>query len=262
MENTRARHRYRIKLSSSTGIHIMYDNALSLVKPRPVKPLVLVEEINHRVFNDYSQAIASIRLAAKNHISVEVREALASAALRLHLYADAHRAHQAPSGPNGTDLAIYLEALCVAITAARLEDRGVQLTFAAQPMILPADRCWLVALIVSELITNAARHGLCGGSGNIRVELELDRAWVSCRVIDDGLAPKNPKPGKGMDIVSDLASALGGQAAWRFGAPGAIAELTFPLHLEIEKTTRNLSESPGMEARQIGSPPSTNGNAS
>jgi two-component sensor histidine kinase len=240
----------------------MYKNSTCSPTALQAEPLMLVEEINHRVFNEYAQAIASIRLAAKGLKSDEARDELASVASRLQLYADAHRAHQAPVGAYSADLAVYLETLCVAVMAARLEGRGVLLTFSATPVLLAAERCWLAALIVSEFITNSARHGLRGGAGNMRVELDLDVAWVSCRVIDDGLAPKTLMPGRGMDIVTGLANVLGGQAAWRFGARGTIAELTFPLHPQVKKARRVSGGVARIAPQQISSFPTTNGNLS
>jgi two-component sensor histidine kinase len=240
----------------------MSDHAICSPAALLVQSLILVEEINHRIFNEYTQAIASIRLAAKKIHSNEAHVELASMASRLQRYADVHRAHQAPVGTCSVDLAIYIERLCVAVTSARLEDRGVQLTFAAVPVILAAERCWLVALIVSEFMTNSARHGLRGGAGNMRVELELDNSWVSCRVIDDGVPLKTSAPGRGMDIVTGLASALGGQAAWRFSARGTIAELIFPLHPEVENAGRVSSGSHWLSAQQINCFPTTIGNLS
>jgi two-component sensor histidine kinase len=237
----------------------MYNNTICSIAALQAGSLILVEEINHRIFNEYAQAIASIRLAARRLGSDQAREELGLVASRLQLYADAHRAHQAPVAPYSADLAIYLETLCVAVTAARLEGRGVLLSFAATSVLLATERCWLVALIVSEFISNSARHGLRGGAGNMRVELELDSAWVSCRVIDDGIPPRTLKPGRGMDIVTGLAGMLGGQAAWRFGAAGAIAELTFPIQLPDEKAASSLGGHTQVVAPQISSSPKTRG---
>jgi NAD(P)H-dependent FMN reductase len=79
--------------------------AIETISPAsaPIEPLILVEEISHRVVNEYSQAIAIIRLAAAEVVSREAREALGSAATRLIHFAEAHRALQAPRG-SGIDV--------------------------------------------------------------------------------------------------------------------------------------------------------------
>ena len=60
--------------------------------PLRLEPLILVQEISHRVVNEYTQAIAGIRLAAAGVASPEGRLALVAAATQLHVYAEAHRA--------------------------------------------------------------------------------------------------------------------------------------------------------------------------
>jgi two-component sensor histidine kinase len=191
-------------------------------------PLILVQEISHRVVNEYTHAIAAIRLAAADIPSVAARTALLRTAAALRDFAEAHRALQAPDTDARANLGEYLERLCSAITTATLRDRGIRLTLATEPVLLPADRCWRVALIVSELITNAARHGLKGGSGEILVEIEDAAGEVICRVGDNGRPDATRAPSRGMSVVRGLAAELGGVVAWRFTADGATAELTFP----------------------------------
>jgi two-component sensor histidine kinase len=134
-----------------------------------IEPLLLIEEISHRVYNEYAQAIAGIRAAARNAGSSAARGALESAAARLVQFADAHRALQAPRENEEMDLAGHLRTLCAVTTAATLRDRDIHITLDAKPTILLAGRCWRVALIVAELITNSVRHGFQGQSGEIRV---------------------------------------------------------------------------------------------
>ena len=193
------------------------------------EPLLLVEEITHRVINEYAQAIAGIRLAARKAASNEAQAALAAAASRLLSFAEAHRALQAPVLGGNVDLADTLHRLCATMSAARLQERGIRLTLSDVPVSLAAGRCWRVALIVSELITNSMRHGLRGGPGNIRVEVEVRDQTVICRVIDDGCGKAAVKPGRGFDVVMGLASEIGGGVGWCFAPDGARVELEFPV---------------------------------
>ena len=189
--------------------------------------LLLVQEISHRVMNEYSQAIAGIRLAARAVASDEARAAFATAATRLLSYAEAHRALQAPTSTGSADLADYLGRLCSTMTASRLQERGVRLTLSAESVTLSAERCWRISLIVSELITNSLRHGLKNGPGHIRVELEAGNPTIVCRIVDDGCGPSALKPGCGFKVVAGLASEIGGTVRWSFGPEGASAELIF-----------------------------------
>jgi two-component sensor histidine kinase len=195
----------------------------------PSQPLILVEEISHRVVNEYTQVIAEIRLAAAETASMEARHVLASAAIRLRKFAEAHRALQAPTSADIGDLGSYLERLCATISSASLDERGVGLTLRTVTVCLPAQRCWRVALIVSELITNAVHHGLKGGQGKVVVEMEYAGLEVCCRVTDNGKAVPNHSPGRGLKIVKTLAAELGGEIQVRFSPNGACVELVFPL---------------------------------
>ncbi len=107
------------------------------------------------------------------------------------------------------------------LTAVSLRDRGIRLTLATERIELNAARCWRVALIVSELITNAARHGLQGGPGNIFIDLEVVGLEVGCRVRDDGRTVTVHRPARGSAIVNKLATELMGDVRGRFGPEGS-----------------------------------------
>jgi two-component sensor histidine kinase len=193
-----------------------------------VEPLILVQEISHRVVNEFTHAIASLRLAAAGSASEEARETLTKAASQLRCFADAHRALQRPRSQDAVDVGEYLARLCAASMAAGLQDRGVRLNLSCDAVYLNAERCWRTALIVSELVTNSVRHGLRGGPGQVAIELLEDGEAVVCRVSDNGVANPLTQPARGLCIVEGLALDLQGEVTWRFGASGTTALLTFP----------------------------------
>ncbi|TPG42663.1 sensor histidine kinase [Sphingomonas koreensis] len=196
--------------------------------PHQAEPLLLVEEISHRVINEYTQAIAGLRLAARGVANGEAQTVLTQAAARLLTFADAHRALQAPIADGTVDLADALARLCATMSVARLQERGIKLTLSAASLPLAAGRCWRVALIISELITNSMRHGLAGRPGSIRVELDVGDPETRCRVVDDGCSKQPIKPGRGFGVVTGLASEIGGAVGWCFGPSGTTVELSFP----------------------------------
>ena len=93
---------------------------------------------------------------------------------------------------------------------------------------MTAEQCWYVGLIVSELITNAARHAFNERAGSIRVETRSMDDQVLCTVIDDGAAAVRPARGSGSEINDALAAQLGGTLSRTFSANGTTATLTFP----------------------------------
>lgn len=193
---------------------------------RLARDLYLVEEITRRILNDYGEAIAALELASILECG-PTKLALNSAAARLWARAQAHRALQPPMAGGVIELSDYLEQVCAALSAARLAERGAWLTLVADEVWLDADRCWLVGLIVAELINNAARHGLSGGPGAISVKI-VNREWrVICAVANCG-SISGGRRGRGRRLVEAMAAELGGMVEWACGAEGCSVSLEFP----------------------------------
>jgi len=188
---------------------------------------LLVEEITHRVANEYTTAIAAISRIASRCTDIHARTALVGAARRLLDYADVHRALQPPVAGGPADLGLHLRGLCGAITRASLAERNIHLTLVEAAIEIDSEKCWRVGMIVCELITNAARHGLQYRGGGIIVELSTSDGAVVCQVTDNGKST-NPKPGRGMRITRALARELGGRVDWYFSHSGSTALLHFP----------------------------------
>src|SRR2546429_4155498 len=95
---------------------------------------------------------------------------------------------------------------------------------------LEGERCWKLGLIASELLTNVARHArFDAGHPELRVELMLAGNVVKCRVSDNGSAPEPIRRGRGLAIIGELASSLGGRVHTSCAAEGYSFLLTFPL---------------------------------
>ena len=197
----------------------------------PLQPLHLIEEISHRVANEYTEAIATLHLAAAGTGDARVRAALGGAAARLRAHAEAHRALLAPAAVGPVDLADYVGQVCASMTRASLADHGVRLLVDADEIWLESGRSWRVGLIVAELIRNAARHGLGGGPGAIRVSIAKTCGQVSCGVSDNGRLSGAAAPGRGRRLVEALAAELGGSVDWWFTPAGCLARLEIPMTL-------------------------------
>jgi two-component sensor histidine kinase len=195
----------------------------------PGEPLVLVEELNHRVINEFTHAVISIDEVAARTANPEAKAALSEAIVILRAYAAAHRTLQAPHTPGPVSLGDYLAGICAALCSARLRHQGVRLTLKPGSAMLDAALCWRVGLIVAELVTNAVRHGFGGGAGEIDIEFVVVGGAVQCRVRDNGRAVDEAPPARGRFLVEALATDLGGDVEWRFSPNGATVLLTVPL---------------------------------
>jgi two-component sensor histidine kinase len=162
--------------------------------------------------------------------SVAVKVALLDVADLLHHCADVHRALRMPDQGRLTDAARYLQQLCLSVTKYQLDRLAIRVSFSADELRLEGERCWKVGLIVSELLTNVARHAKFDGKRpELRVELMLSGNVVKCKVSDNGLAPEPVRRGRGLTIIGELASSLGGRVHTSCAAEGSYFLLTFPL---------------------------------
>ena len=218
--------------------HEMTKHILEL--PNPDGSLLL-RELNHRINNELTSTIYSISAKAVRSESVAVKTALLDVVDLLHQWADVHRALHMPDQGRLTDAARYLQQLCFSITKYRLDRVGICLLFSADDLQLEGEHCWKLGLIVSELLTNVARHARFEGRNpESRVELLLAGNIVKCRVSDNGSAPELIQRGRGLAIIGELASSLGGRVHTSWAAEGSSFLLTFPL-TEVEQRAAGAS---------------------
>lgn len=191
---------------------------------------LLLRELNHRIGNDLTSAICVISSKAVLSDSVAVKAALLDVVDLLHHCADVHRALHLPDHGRFTDAAKYLRQVCFSVTKYQLGRRAIRVLFSADDLRLEGERCWRVGLIVSELLTNVERHAQFDGRRpELRVELSLSGNVVRCRVSDNGSAPEPVRRGRGLAIIGELATSLGGQVHTSCAAQGYSFLLTFPL---------------------------------
>jgi two-component sensor histidine kinase/DNA-binding winged helix-turn-helix (wHTH) protein len=190
---------------------------------------LLLGELTHRVNNEFAAAIAAVSLAAARSPDSEVKSALAVVAGRLHGYVQINRHLQMPSRDTIVDASAHLRQLCQSISCSRLDCKGIELQFAGGPLEMNSERCWRLGMIVSELVTNAARHAFGDGGGKIQVELSRRGPFINCRVADDGTAPENIRRGRGLAIVEGLIAGLHGTINQYFRPGGSISDINFPV---------------------------------
>jgi two-component sensor histidine kinase len=197
--------------------------------PNPDESLLL-RELDHRIKNELTSAIYAVSAKAVHSDSVAVKAALLDVVDFLHQWGDVHRALYIPDQGRLTDAAKYLQQLCFSITKYRLDRLAIRVLFSADDLRLEGERCWKLGLIVSELLTNVARHvQFDGRHPELRVQLKLAGNVVKCRVSDNGSAPEPIRRGRGLAIVGELASSLGGRVHTSCAADGSSFLLTFPL---------------------------------
>ncbi|OSJ26517.1 hypothetical protein BSZ19_35185 [Bradyrhizobium japonicum] len=197
--------------------------------PNPDESLFL-RELNHRIRNELNSAIYAVSAKAVRSDSISVKAALLDVVDLLHQCADVHRALHVPDQRHLTDAARYLQQLCVSVAKYRLDRLAIRVVFSADDLRLEGERCWKLGLIVSELLTNVARHAQFDARHpELRVELMLAGQVVKCRVSDNGSASEPIRRGRGLAIIGDLASSVGGRVHTSCAAEGSSVLITFRL---------------------------------
>lgn len=189
---------------------------------------LLLREFSHRINNEFASAIGMISVASGRLGSREAKAALAAVQDRLHNYARVHHALQMPEYSSRIEAATYLRQLCRAICSAKLYAKGIKLLLIERPFQMESERCWRLGLILSELITNSARHAFRDSGGAIRVELLPSASIIECRVSDNGRSDPIVTPGNGTKIITSLAKSLSATIDQHFGPQGSAAVLRLP----------------------------------
>ena len=190
----------------------------------------LLRELQHRVKNNIQLMQSLIRMSAKGRQTDEVQELVSAAEFRLQAMASAqeamNRSVQAWTAPAG----ILLRE--VAESVGRAFEAGGNLDLQIADADLPNDIIHAVALIASELVTNAVKHGLTGGRGRILVRLEPLEDGFRLVVHDSGpgIDPGRASQSSGLGLVRALCRQIGGdfEIAYANGARCAVRFGTSP----------------------------------
>jgi two-component sensor histidine kinase len=191
---------------------------------------VLLREITHRVNNEFASAIQVVSFAAAKSPDRNVKAALAGVMEQLHNYARVHHALQMPASNDCIDASAYLSDLCASISRSKLENRNIELVLVESQFRMSSERCWLLGMIVAELITNAVRHAFDRNGGTIRIACRASGSFVECRVSDNGSgSTAHVRPGSGLKIIEALAQKLDAEFQFNFKEGGSESVLILPI---------------------------------
>ena len=201
---------------------------LAVTKQSLPEERLLIGELTHRIINEFTSLANMMSLATARTANIEARAALAAVMCRLDGYIRVHRALQMPQPGDLVDVSAHLRELCRSMSSSKLEHKNIHLVLVERPLVLSPEQCWLLELIVYELINNAARHAFDEAGGEIRGEVRCVRGFVECHVSDDGTPPMMARRGRGLRIIEDLTSRLHGRFDQQFRAGGSTSLVIFP----------------------------------
>ena len=194
----------------------------------------LLEEVNHRVKNSLLMVMSLLSLQARAAEQPAVREQLESASRRISAIAQAHRRlYRSGDNIETVDLCTYVTGIC-----RDLGDLAEGCTIkvdASEEIQISIERAIPIALLVNELVTNAAKHAYTESAKCvIDVDVARDGALIRLSVRDGGMGmPPGFDPAKakslGMRIVSAFVRQLMAEVRIRQTQPGTSVDLTIPI---------------------------------
>jgi two-component sensor histidine kinase len=190
---------------------------------------VIVRETHHRMKNTLTLLTAWLRLdlahggPSKFPRSVDRFEDRVLAFGRLY--------HVLSNGADSkqTSVADYFEELCGALSAAILEPSGLRCEAAIEGGLLGSEQCHRLGLIVTELVTNAAKHAFPNRkAGLIRVEANYQDGSWHCTVADNGVGATAAPQGAGGRILRALAHSIGAELIMQSSRFGTAVTVVMP----------------------------------
>ena len=191
---------------------------------------ILFRELQHRISNNLAIVSALLNLQRAQVKDEKARQVLSEASTRLALIAKIQRRLNDPAGAQ-LRFGPFVEDLCRDVLDAAGARNIVCLVSAAEATI-PPDKLIPVALIVTELISNALEHGFAGRpKGTIRIDLTPEGTDHVLTIADDGNGlptdfSLDGRAGTGLRIVQALAQQIEGRFAIENGT-GTTCRVTF-----------------------------------
>jgi two-component system, sensor histidine kinase PdtaS len=182
---------------------------------------VLAQEIHHRVKNNLQTVASLLRLQARAE-HVDPKKALGESVNRILAIAAVHEVLTEHRG-DVVDLAELVDRLRGMLVQGLVT--GKQVDAELSPVEVHGQRATALALVFSELLSNALEHG----GERISISLAVDASDIVLVVGDDGAGIGDAGGGTGMSIVRALVrDELGGAIALT-DADGLRAEVRFPV---------------------------------
>ena len=177
---------------------------------------VLVKEINHRVKNSLQLVASMLNLRAGAQTDPIINQVLGDASSRIGAISRAHDRLYRGSDIARIELQAYLSDICRDLSDATPD---CPVVFESSGTIsMATDRAIRLALLVTELVTNAAKHS-CGETdkGEVRVQLSRkDETTARVAVSDEGVGlpdafTLDQPTGFGTRLIKILAEQMGAE---------------------------------------------------
>ncbi|SCB46641.1 Two-component sensor histidine kinase, contains HisKA and HATPase domains [Bradyrhizobium yuanmingense] len=189
---------------------------------------LVLQESHHRMKNTLTLLGASVRRDLTRAGSRDVSGAVDRFERRICAFGRLYQLLSNSDEPS-VSVATFFENLCEALSAAVLEPAGVRCEALVEDGVLSASQCHRLALMITELVTNAAKHAFPSkNEALIRIEiLRRDGTWI-CTVADNGIGATGQLRGTGSRILEGLARSIHARLNGEAGQGGTRISIEMP----------------------------------
>jgi len=194
-----------------------------------------IREIHHRVKNNLQTVASLLRIQSRRTHNEGAKDALGQAMRRVAAIAVVHDTLSEGLSQNVDFDVVFDRVLMLAAEVASESHQIVKPRLEGSFGILPSEYATPLALVLTELVTNAVEHGLKEkDNGEVVIAAERDDATLTVTVRDNGGGLPEGKLGDGLgtQIVQTLVQGeLGGAIEWQsLGGEGTEVRVTVPMH--------------------------------
>jgi light-regulated signal transduction histidine kinase (bacteriophytochrome) len=192
---------------------------------------LLVREMHHRVQNSLQLVSAMLRLEQRECSDPIVQARFEETQRRILAMAAVHR-HLWRSDEIGiVRFDIYLQEIRDSLVEAWGRQWSAHVQFNGMSVLMPTDKAVVLGLIVTELLTNAAKHAYGGEPGPIQIRIsEKPKRGIQIIIADQGRGiGQTERPGGfGSRLTGLLVSQLRGAIEFQDNCPGTKIVLSVP----------------------------------
>jgi two-component sensor histidine kinase len=190
---------------------------------------LLLRETHHRMMNTLTMLTSWLRRDLPTLNTAEFRDSLARYEGRIVAFDELHRLLAVGAGDGNIELGNYIAQLGKSLAGAVLEPIGIRCEVSIEDGSLARKQCERLGLVITELVTNAAKHAFKGrGHGLIRIEMSRPSGWWRCTLFDNGTGISAGSSGMGSRILNELVGAMGGKIIARSDPDGTAVTVVLP----------------------------------
>jgi two-component sensor histidine kinase len=190
---------------------------------------LVLRESHHRMKNTLTLLGASVRRDFARSGSTDLSVAVDRFEGRVVAFGRLYRLLSDDADSSRLPVTAFFETLCGALSEAILEPAGIRCEAAIEDGTLAAWKCHRLALMLTELVTNAAKHAFPNRSGGIiRIQIAAREGCWHCTVADNGAGVTGSLQGTGGRIMEGLARSIRAQVHGEASRSGTRVTIVVP----------------------------------